>query len=72
MSGEMTSRPAGARRWAMQPRLLAGVVLMLGVIGAFYVVKEHWGHLADGWWPYLLLLVCPLLHVVFHGGDQRH
>jgi hypothetical protein len=56
----------------MRPRLLAGVVLMLGVIGAFYVVKEHWRHVADGWWPYLLLLLCPLLHVLLHGGDPRH
>ncbi|MCZ8255485.1 MAG: DUF2933 domain-containing protein [Inhella sp.] len=45
---------------------------MLGLIGAFYLLREHWSHVA-GTWPYLLLLVCPLMHLFHrHGGHGRH
>lgn len=43
---------------------------MLGLIIAFYLLREHWGH-ALGVLPYLLLLACPLLHLFGHGG-HRH
>lgn len=46
--------------------------LSLGVVAAFFVLREHWGH-ALGALPYLVLLLCPLMHL-FHGhgrhGDQ--
>ena len=38
----------------------------LGIIIAFVVLKEHWGH-ALGVLPYLILLACPLLHMFSHG-----
>ena len=51
------------------------VVTMLAPIGAFYLLREHWGHVA-GNWPYLLLLLCPLMHLFHghggHGGHGRH
>lgn len=40
------------------------------VIAAFFLITEHRAHLA-GWipyWPYLLLLACPLMHLFMHGG----
>ena len=40
------------------------------IIGAFFLVTEHRAHLS-GWlpyWPYLLLLACPLMHLFMHGG----
>jgi len=40
------------------------------VIAAFFLVTEHRAHLT-GWipyWPYLLLLACPLMHLFMHGG----
>ena len=47
------------------------VIVMLLLIGAFYLLREHWGHVA-GYWPYLLL-ACPLMHLVHgHGGHHRH
>ena len=51
----------------------AGIaVLMLALIVAFYVLREHWQHLA-GNWSYLLLLACPLMHVFHgHGGHGGH
>ncbi|PWB57793.1 MAG: DUF2933 domain-containing protein [Betaproteobacteria bacterium] len=40
---------------------------MLALIGLYFLLREHWGHVA-GWWPYLLLLACPLMHVFMHDG----
>lgn len=44
---------------------------MIVLIVAFYLLREHWGHVS-GLWPYLLLLACPLMHL-FHGhaGHRR-
>nr|WP_066342471.1 DUF2933 domain-containing protein [Azohydromonas lata] len=45
---------------------------MLLLIGGFYLLREHWGHVA-GLWPYLLLLACPLMHLFHgHGGHGHH
>ena len=47
-------------------------IAMLVLIAAFYVLREHWQHVA-GSWPYLLLLACPLMHVFHgHGGHGGH
>jgi hypothetical protein len=44
------------------------------VIAAFFLVTEHRAHLIPylGYWPFLLLLACPLLHVFMHGGHGGH
>ena len=45
----------------------------LGLVAAYILLNEHWGH-APGVLPYLLLLACPLLHLFSHGdhgSDQR-
>jgi hypothetical protein len=57
---------SGARRspWS-------AVIVMLLLIGGFYLLREHWGHVA-GLWPYLLLLGCPLMHLFGHGGHGHH
>ena len=53
-------------------RKLIGAVIMIALIGAFFVLREHWSHIA-GYWPYLLLLVCPLMHLFHgHGGHGSH
>lgn len=43
------------------------------VIAVFYLLREHWGHVL-GWWPYLVLMLCPLMHLLHgHGGHHsRH
>jgi hypothetical protein len=47
-------------------------LLMVALIGAFYLLREHWDHVA-GSWVYLLLLVCPLMHLLHgHGGHGGH
>ena len=46
-------------------------MLMVVLIVAFYLLREHWGHVS-GLWPYLLLLACPVMHL-FHGhGAHGH
>lgn len=58
------------RRAWRQPRFLA--VATLTVIGLFFLLREHWGHVL-GLWPYALLLACPLMHLFHgHGGHQNH
>jgi hypothetical protein len=51
-----------------RPWLLLAVSLLL--VGAFFVLREHWAH-ALGLAPYFLLLACPLLHL-FHGHGRGH
>lgn len=47
-------------------------MLMVALIVVFYLLREHWGHVA-GLWPYILLLACPLMHLFHgHGGHGRH
>ncbi|MCW5631971.1 MAG: DUF2933 domain-containing protein [Rubrivivax sp.] len=47
-------------------------LLMIALVGGFYLLREHWSHVA-GNWIYLLLLACPLLHLFHgHGGHGGH
>lgn len=46
-------------------------IAMLVVVLLFFVIREHWEHLA-GRWIYLLLLLCPLMHLFGHGEHGRH
>jgi hypothetical protein len=43
---------------------------MVGVVVLFYLIREHWNHIG-GRWIYLLLFLCPLMHL-FHGGRGGH
>lgn len=40
-------------------------------IAGFFLLTEHRAHLL-GWWPFLFLLACPLLHVLGHGRHGGH
>lgn len=55
-------------------RSKAGVILiMLIAIGAFYLIREHFGHISP-YLPYLILLACPVMHFFGHGhgGNSPH
>ena len=56
-------------RWLRSP---TGLILLafLG-IASFYLVTEHTAHVF-GFLPYVLLLLCPLLHLFMHGGHGQH
>ncbi|WP_374662249.1 DUF2933 domain-containing protein [Inhella sp.] len=46
--------------------------LVMGAVAAWYLWAEHRAHLL-GALPYLILLVCPLMHVFMHRGHHgRH
>ena len=53
----------------------AGMLLVtVAIIAGFFFLREHWGHVF-GYWPYLLLLACPLMHLMHeksHGGHSSH
>lgn len=46
-------------------------VLGFALVVAFFVLREHWGHVL-GFAPYLLLLACPLMHLFMHRGHGHH
>ncbi len=52
--------------WKRPALLAAGSAALILV---FYLLRQHRGH-ALGYLPYLILAVCPLLHL-FHGGHGR-
>jgi hypothetical protein len=62
---ERNTRPA----WWRTP---SGIALIgFALVAAFYLLREHWGH-ALGTLPYLLLLACPLMHLLMHRGHGQH
>ena len=53
----------------MKSKANIALVIFL-IIAGFFLVTEHRAHLS-GWlpyWPYLLLLACPAMHLFMHGG----
>ena len=40
------------------------------IAAAFFFVTEHRAHLY-GAWPFLLILLCPLMHLFMHRGHGR-
>ena len=53
-----------------RPLMIA--LLMVAAMGGFYLLREHWNHVA-GQWVYLLLLACPLMHLLHgHGSHGNH
>lgn len=47
------------------------VLLGFLAIAAFYLITEHTAHVF-GILPYVLLLLCPLLHLFLHRGHGGH
>ena len=58
------------RFWRSKPGIALGMLL---VIVLFYLAREHYGHML-GLLPYMILLLCPLMHVFghHHGGHSHH
>lgn len=64
-----TSEP-GPPPTPVRSRALWITAIMLAAIAAFYLLREHWNHVA-GNWVYLLLLLCPLMHLFGHRGHSH-
>ena len=59
---------------AMKSKANIALIIFL-LIGAYFLVTEHRAHLigwVSYWWPYVLLLACPLIHLFMHGGHGGH
>ena len=57
--------PAASNPWRFWPALL-----LFAAIALFFLWEEHQAHLL-GALPYLILLLCPLLHVFMHRGHSH-
>lgn len=58
----------------MQSRSSSFALMLAAAIGAaglFWLLRDHWQH-AFGFAPYLLFLVCPLMHLFMHHGHGNH
>ena len=44
---------------------------VLAAVAAFFLWEEHRAHIL-GALPYLLLLLCPLMHFLMHRGHSGH
>jgi hypothetical protein len=64
-----TGGATGSGGWLRSP----STWVLLGFLGiaAFYLLAEHRAHVF-GILPYLLFLLCPLLHLFMHGGHGGH
>lgn len=51
-------------------RILTLMAASFLIIVLFFILREHWGH-ALGLLPYLVLLACPLMHLL-HGHGGKH
>lgn len=47
------------------------VIFCLIAFASYLLFVEHANHLV-GWLPYLILLLCPLIHLFMHGGHGGH
>ena len=52
--------------------LSRGNIVLLGflLVAAFFLLTEHRAHLF-GLLPWLLILLCPLMHLFMHGGHDH-
>lgn len=46
-------------------------VLVIGSVAGYFLLTEHLAHVMQAL-PYLLLLVCPLMHLFMHGKHGGH
>ena len=53
--------------WRSPAGMALAVVL---AVGGFYLITEHTAHVF-GVLPYLLVLVCPLMHMFMHRGHHH-
>ena len=66
MQSESTRGGAG---WLRTRNGLALLVLL--AIAGFYLLTEHTAHVFVAL-PFVLLLLCPLMHLFMHGGHGGH
>ena len=65
----VTEKNSGAGSWLGSRTGLVSIGFL--AIAAFFLWTEHRAHLL-GILPYLLLLACPFMHWLMHGGHGDH
>lgn len=58
----------GWKKYLVPSRL--ALILFMGIAG-FFLWTEHRAHIL-GALPYLILLLCPLIHIFMHRGHGNH
>ena len=50
------------------------VFIGFAAIAVYFLIAEHRAHLSEylKYWPFLLVLACPLMHIFMHGGHGGH
>jgi hypothetical protein len=64
-----TGRGQANGSWLRSRNGLALLVFL--AVAVFYLLTEHTAHLF-GALPFLLLALCPLMHLFMHGGHGNH
>jgi hypothetical protein len=62
---EPSRSPAG---WPLPVKI---TLICVTAIAGFFLIGQHWSHLA-GILPWFLFLLCPLMHLFMHGGHGGH
>lgn len=67
MEAENIKRDPDRRRFPVASIVLVGFLAIAG----FFLILEHRAHLL-GWFPFLIILLCPLMHIFMHRGHGGH
>ncbi|MBL6748915.1 MAG: DUF2933 domain-containing protein [Nevskia sp.] len=51
--------------------LVNWMIVGLVLVAAYFVIGEHWVHVAP-FLPFLIFLSCPLMHLFMHHGHGHH
>jgi len=62
-------RPRKYVSWWKTPFGIVAIVFF--ALAGYFLIKEHSAHIGDNW-IWLVLLLCPLMHVFMHGGHGHH
>ncbi|TXH04477.1 MAG: DUF2933 domain-containing protein [Nevskiaceae bacterium] len=60
----------GAQSHRANP-LVNWMIVGLVLVAAYFVIGEHWVHIAP-FFPILIFLTCPLMHLFMHHGHGHH
>ncbi len=67
MESENVKRDPNRRRLSIANIVLMGFLAIAG----FFLILEHRAHLL-GWLPFLIILLCPLMHIFMHRSHGGH
>lgn len=63
--------PVRLDRKAFGVRYSQSVCFFFGAFSLYFLLSEHWAPFLDAL-PYVLLSLCPLMHILVHHGHRGH